>query len=239
MAPPTTDTAASSPPLSPPPDLEPASSDAAPLAPRTTRIPSDPLTNPGASHPSTSGDTRRKNGGKAGTRTDTSTSVEALAAAAGFQDIDTDNHIDASTSSHRDLGRMGQHIAAAIPSRQTEFSYNPDDRDNAMTPAAGAGAGLGTSAGTEAMGEIDVDAALAKAEQDADAPGSPTARVMRALAPNQALQGEAKWAPVSNEPTSGPRRWRAKGGEGVQVWQVAGGSGTHLLVVNTDDLATA
>jgi hypothetical protein len=63
-------------------------------------------------------------------------------------------------------------IAAAPPPRPTDFLPNLEDQEPG----------------------IDLDAL----EVDEDAPGSPTAKVMRAIAPPNASQPDPKWPPVSS-----------------------------------------
>ena len=69
-------------------------------------------------------------------------------------------------------------IAAAPAPRPTDFSYNPNEAID--------------------LTDIDVQAALEEpAGDDEDAPGSPTARLLRAMAPPMALLADHKWSAVS------------------------------------------
>jgi hypothetical protein len=66
-------------------------------------------------------------------------------------------------------------IASAPAPRPTDFLYDPNAADY----------------------EIDIEAALERASKDEDMPGSPTSKIMRAIAPPQAGMADVKWPTVS------------------------------------------
>lgn len=66
-------------------------------------------------------------------------------------------------------------IASAPAPRPTDFSYDPNAAEY----------------------EIDIEAALERASKDEDMPGSPTSKIMRAIAPPQASVADVKWPVVS------------------------------------------
>lgn len=66
-------------------------------------------------------------------------------------------------------------IASAPAPRPTDFSYDPNAADY----------------------EIDIEAALERAARDEDMPGSPTSKIMKAIAPPQAGMADVKWPTVS------------------------------------------
>jgi hypothetical protein len=71
---------------------------------------------------------------------------------------------------------ISESIAAAPAPRPTDFNYDPNEPE---------------------LREIDVQAALKDDPEDEDAPGSPTAKLLKAFAPPQALLADHKWGPVS------------------------------------------
>jgi hypothetical protein len=71
---------------------------------------------------------------------------------------------------------ISESLAAAPAPRATDFSYDPNEPE---------------------MPEINVRATLKGDPDDEDAPGSPTAKLLRAFAPPQALLADHKWGPVS------------------------------------------
>jgi hypothetical protein len=66
-------------------------------------------------------------------------------------------------------------IASAPAPRLNDFSYDPNAVDY----------------------EIDIEAALERAAKDEDMPGSPTSKIMRAIAPPQAGMVDVRWPAVS------------------------------------------
>lgn len=77
---------------------------------------------------------------------------------------------------------ISESLAAAPAPRATDFSYDPNEPE---------------------MPEINVRATLKGDPDDEDAPGSPTAKLLRAFAPPQALLADHKWGPVSSNDVCG------------------------------------